>query len=54
MTTFLINLAAEPAEESARFATMPRHEYLISENVSRKLQLAFRREALHISTDDYT
>ena len=29
----------------------PRHEYLIPENVSRKLKLAFDREARRIETD---
>ena len=30
----------------------PRHEYVIPENVSRKLELAFRREELRIGRDD--
>ncbi|WP_150775402.1 hypothetical protein [Pseudomonas fluorescens] len=30
----------------------PRHEYVIPENVSRKLKLAFDREALRIGHDD--
>lgn len=30
----------------------PRHEYVIHENVSRKLELAYRREELRISKDD--
>ena len=30
----------------------PRHEYVIPENVSRKLKLAFDREALRIRRDD--
>jgi hypothetical protein len=32
--------------------TPPRHEYVIPENVSRKLKLAFDREAARISHDD--
>jgi hypothetical protein len=32
--------------------TPPRHEYVIPENVSRKLKLAFDREALRIGQDD--
>ena len=31
--------------------TPPRHEYVIPENVSRKLKLAFDREARRIETD---
>jgi hypothetical protein len=30
----------------------PRHEYVIPENVSRKLELAYRREELRIGLDD--
>lgn len=52
VSTFLLNLAAAPAEESARFATMSRHEFTISENVSRKLEHAYRREALRLCGDD--
>lgn len=37
---------------SAQFLTAPRHEYEIPENVSRKLELAYRREELRISKDD--
>ena len=44
VSTFLINLAAAPTEESARFATMSRHKFTISENMSRSLELAYRRE----------
>lgn len=32
--------------------TPPRHEYVIPENVSRKLKLAHDREALHINHDE--
>jgi hypothetical protein len=32
--------------------TPPRHEYVIPENVSAKLTLAYQREALRISNDD--
>jgi hypothetical protein len=31
--------------------TPPRHEYVIPENVSRKLKLAYQREALRIQQD---
>ncbi|MGY2263537.1 hypothetical protein [Pseudomonas sp. SDO5561_S422] len=38
VSTFLINLAAAPAEESARFATMSRSPIEISEKWSRQLE----------------
>ncbi|MCY1457675.1 hypothetical protein D9M71_749900 [compost metagenome] len=37
-STFLINLAAAPAEESARFATMSRPEIVITDKQSRQLE----------------
>src|SRR5690606_32979357 len=37
VSTFLINLAAAPTEESARYASMSRHEIVISEKWSRQL-----------------
>ncbi|MGW8461307.1 hypothetical protein [Pseudomonas sp. CLCA07] len=52
VSTCLINLAAAPAEESALFANMSRHKITISENVSRKLELAYNREALRICNDE--
>jgi hypothetical protein len=52
VSTFVINLAAAPTEESARFAKMSRHVYEIPENVLRKLELAYNREALRICRDD--
>ena len=52
VSTFLINLAAAPAEESARFASMSRHKFTISENVSRKLERAYRHEELRDCSDD--
>ena len=36
---------------SAQFLSAPRHEITISENVSRKLELAYNRESLRISYD---
>ncbi|MGX0890927.1 hypothetical protein AB7M22_002935 [Pseudomonas sp. ADAK2 TE3594] len=51
VSTLLINLAYASAEESARFATMSRHEYLIPEKVSRKLELAHQRESLKLIND---
>jgi hypothetical protein len=38
VSTFLINLAAAPAEESARFATMSRPEIVMKEKWSRQLE----------------
>lgn len=38
VSTFLINLAAAPAEESARFASMSRPEIVVSEKWSRQLE----------------
>jgi hypothetical protein len=32
--------------------TPPRHEYVIPENVSRKLKIAYNREALRVGSDD--
>jgi len=37
-STFLLNLAAAPAEETARFANMSRPEIVVSEKQSRQLQ----------------
>lgn len=48
VSTFLINPAAAPVEDSERFASMSRHKFTISENVSRKLELANRREKMRI------
>lgn len=38
VSTFLINLAAAPAEESARFASMSRPEIVVKEKWSRQLE----------------
>jgi hypothetical protein len=38
VSTFMINLAAAPAEESARFANMSRHEIAVTEKWSRQLE----------------
>ncbi|MGS0546079.1 hypothetical protein ACU8WE_26355 [Pseudomonas parakoreensis] len=37
-STFIINLAAAPAEESARFVTMSRQSFEITEKQSRQLE----------------
>ncbi|CAH0179343.1 hypothetical protein SRABI123_01397 [Pseudomonas sp. Bi123] len=52
VSTFLINLAAAPAVESERYANMSRHEITISENMSRRLECSYNREALRIITED--
>ncbi|WP_025804637.1 hypothetical protein [Pseudomonas chlororaphis] len=38
ISTLLINLAAAPAEESARYATMSRPDLVVTEKWSRKLE----------------
>ena len=38
LSTFLINLAAAPADVSARFASMSRPEIIITEKQSRQLE----------------
>ncbi|MDR9749881.1 hypothetical protein RG836_00340 [Pseudomonas sp. SZMC_28357] len=38
VSTFLLNLAAAPAEDSARFASMSRPEIVITEKQSRQLE----------------
>ena len=53
VSTFILNLAAAPTEESARFANMSRHEITISENVSRKLERAYRHDELRGCSDDH-
>ena len=47
VSTFLINLAKAPAEESARFANMSRPEIVITEKQSRQLKAFAKREAEH-------
>ncbi len=52
MTLALHHLHARGPAGSAPFFAPPRHEITISENVSRKLQLAYNREALRICHDE--
>jgi hypothetical protein len=52
MTLVLHHLHALGPKGSAPFFAPPRHEYVIPENVSAKLQLAYNREALRICHDD--
>ncbi|MES2231839.1 MAG: hypothetical protein V4600_10455 [Pseudomonadota bacterium] len=48
VSTFLINLAAAPDEESARFATMSRPEIVVSEKQLRQLE-EFRKTGIEAS-----
>ncbi|PVZ56521.1 hypothetical protein C9422_18535 [Pseudomonas sp. B1(2018)] len=52
MTLALHHLHALGPKDSAPFFAPPRHEITITENVSRKLELAFAREALRLNTDE--
>jgi hypothetical protein len=52
MTLALHHLQALGPAGSAPFFTPPRHEITISENLSRKLELAHSREALRICHDE--
>lgn len=44
MTLMIHHLHALGSAGSAQFLSPPRHEYVIPENVSRKLKLAYQRE----------
>ena len=52
MTLMIHHLHALGPAGSARFLKPPRHEITISENVSRKLEMAYRLEALRICRDN--
>ena len=52
MTLMIHHLHALGPLGSAQFLKPPRHEITINENVSRKLELAYQREALRIGRDD--
>ncbi|UQI33050.1 hypothetical protein M3M50_10615 [Pseudomonas bijieensis] len=52
MTLMIHHLHALGPAGSAPFFAPPRHEYLIPENVSEKLTLAYQREALRICHDE--
>jgi len=47
VSTLLINLAAAPAEESARFANMSRPEIVVKEKWSRQLE-EFRKTGVEV------
>nr|WP_279614149.1 hypothetical protein [Pseudomonas sp. RGM 3321] len=48
MTLMIHHIHGLGREGSARFLAAPRHKYVIPENVSAKLQIAYNREALRI------
>lgn len=52
MTLMIHHLHGLGPEGSAQFLSPPRHEYVIPENVSAKLLLAYNREALRICHDE--
>ena len=52
MTLMIHHLHGLGPAGSAQFLAPPRHEYVIPENVSAKLQLAYNREALRICHDE--
>ncbi len=52
ITLMIHHLHAMGPQKSAPLLTPPRHEYEIPENVSRKLELAYNREALRICHDE--
>lgn len=51
MTLMIHHLHGLGPAGSAQFLSAPRHEYVISENVSRKLKIAYAREALRVTSD---
>ena len=52
MTLMIHHLHGLGPAGSAQFLSPPRHEYVIPEYVSRKLELAYRREELRIGRDE--
>lgn len=52
MTLMIHHLHGLGPVGSAQFLAAPRHEITISENVSRELKLAYRREELRICHDE--
>jgi hypothetical protein len=52
MTLMIHHLHGLGPTGSAQFLSAPRHEYVIPENVSEKLTLAYQREALRICHDE--
>lgn len=52
MTLMIHHLHALGPAASAQFLKAPRHEITISENMSRRLELAYQRESLRICRDE--
>ncbi|WP_339441355.1 hypothetical protein [Pseudomonas proteolytica] len=52
MTLMIHHLHGLGPAGSAQFLAPPRHEYVIPDGVSAKLQLAYNREALRIACDE--
>ena len=52
MTLMIHHLHGLGPAGSAQFLSAPRHSYVIPENVSAKLTLAYQRESLRISHDE--
>lgn len=52
LTLMIHHLHALGPEIAKRFFEVPHHKYEIPENVERKLEIAYRREALRICRDD--
>ena len=52
MTLILHHIHDLGREGSARFLAPPRHVYVIPENVARRLEIAYSREALRIGRDE--
>ena len=52
MTLMIHHLHGLGPTGSAQFLAPPRHKITISENVSRKLEIAYQRESLRISHDE--
>lgn len=52
MTLMIHHLHGLGPSGSVQFLSAPRHEITISENVSRKLELAYNRESLRICRDE--
>jgi hypothetical protein len=52
ITLMIHHLHALGPQKSAPLMAPPRHDYVIPENVSRKLEVAYNREALRICHDE--
>lgn len=52
MTLMIHHLHSLGPAGSAQFLSAPRHEITVSENVARRLEIAFNRESLRICRDE--